>query len=176
MKNRSGRSGRKLNPLVGKTLRRAGLHRVLRGESLEGRHMMAGDVYLPYHNDLIPEDTNGDYSVSALDALLVINALNAGQTGELIGPGIGKADGPLIDVSGDNSLSALDALKIVNRLNGEGETSPLVGFTYQFLDQNGNPLPTNNAGKPQASVGQLVQLKTFIQDLRGFDAQGIFAG
>lgn len=171
MKKRSGRFGRNFSPLSGKSLRRASLHRALRGESLESRHMMAGDVYLPFHNDLIPEDANGDYTVSALDALLVINALNSGDSGELTGPGIGKADGPLVDVSGDNLLSPLDALKIVNRLNGEGETAPLVGFTYQLTDQSGNPLPNN-----RANVGQLVQLKTFIQDLRGFDAQGIFAG
>ncbi|MGN6545902.1 MAG: dockerin type I domain-containing protein, partial [Aureliella sp.] len=98
--------------------------------------MMAGDVYLPYHNDLIPEDTNQDYSISALDALVVINAINAGQLGGLSSPGVGKADGPMLDVSGDNVLSPLDALRVINRINGEGEVGDLVGFTLKLADQN----------------------------------------
>lgn len=175
MKNRSGRSGQMLKSLFCKGVQRSSLHRGLRGESLEMRHMMAGDSYLPFHNDLIPEDTNGDYNISALDALLVINAINAGQSGALSGPGIGKADGPLVDVSGDNSLSALDALRIVNRLNGEGEVGDIVGFTFELTDRNGNPLPAGGSPSSSvASVGQLVQLKAFVQDLRGFNAQGVF--
>lgn len=131
--------------------------------------MMAGDVYLPYHNDLIPEDTNQDYSVTALDALMVINAINSGQLGELSGPGTGKSDGPLLDVTGDNSLSPLDALRVINRINGEGEVGDLVGFSLQLADRNGNPLSSN-----VVSVGQTFLLRAFVQDLRGFDAQGIF--
>lgn len=134
--------------------------------------MMAGDTYLPYHNDLISEDTNQDYNVTALDALLVINAINSltpGQTGVLPTDGVGKADGPRIDVSGDNVLTALDALQVINRLNGEGEVGDLVGFTYQFTDTSGVALPNNTA-----SVGQLVQLRTSVQDLRGLSAKGVF--
>lgn len=131
--------------------------------------MMAGDVYLPYHNDLIPEDTNQDYSISALDALVVINAINAGQLGGLSSPGVGKADGPMLDVSGDNALSPLDALRVINRINGEGEVGDLVGFTLKLADQNGNDLTSN-----QVSVGQTFLLKAYVQDLRGFNAKGVF--
>ncbi len=158
-----------LNTLLGKSFRRSGLARVLRSEPLEKRHMMAGDTYLPYHNDLIAEDTNLDYNVTALDALLVINALNSGTQGALPTDGVGKADGPRIDVSGDNFLSPLDALRVINRLNGEGEVGDLVGFEYELTDIAGAPLSNNTA-----SVGQLVQLRTYVQDLRGFDAQGVF--
>ena len=61
-------------------------------------------------------DVNGDSSVSPIDALAVINALNnpvfasytrnAGNTTELLN----------LDVSGDNSLSPLDALLVINEL------------------------------------------------------------
>lgn len=169
MKNRSGRSGRMFNTLLSKSFRRSGLARVLRSEPLEKRHMMAGDSYLPYHNDLISEDTNQDYNVTALDALLVINALNAGSAGALATDGVGKTDGPRIDVSGDNHLSPLDALQVINRLNGEGEVGDIVGFEYELTNTAGTPLPNNTA-----SVGQLIQLRTYVQDLRGFDAQGVF--
>ncbi len=82
----------------------------------------------PWQNRKSSLDVNTDGSITAFDALLVINALNS--------PTIGK--GPLttprefdqlalfyLDTSGDNSLSALDALLVINKLNskpsGEGE-------------------------------------------------------
>ncbi len=70
---------------------------------------------------------------------------------------------------GDNFLSPLDALQVINHLNGEGEVGDIVGFEYELTDTSGNPLPNNTA-----SVGQLIQLRTYVQDLRGFDAQGVF--
>ncbi len=88
----------------------------------------------PWQNRTSSLDVNADGTVAALDALLVINALNS--------PTIGK--GPLstprefdqlalfyLDTSGDNELSPLDALLVLNKLNsrssGEGEllSSPL---------------------------------------------------
>ncbi len=170
MKNRSGRFGRLgLKSLFGKGASRAGLQRALRGEQLEHRHLMAGDTYLPYHNDLIPEDTNGDYNVTALDALLIINAINAGRSGPLSGPTVGKASGPAIDVSGDNILSALDALKVINRLNAEGEDAQ-VGYTLELTDKNGVLLQNNTT-----SVGTTVYLRAYVQDLRPFGiANGVY--
>ncbi len=169
MKNRAGR---KLGSIFGKVVGRSKLQRALRGEMLENRSLMAADLYLPFHNDLIPEDTNQDFTVSALDALLVINALNTGTVGELEGPDIGKANGPLLDVSGDNSLSALDALQVINRLNGEGElpdANDIVGLTFDIADKNGNVI-TNNS----VSVDQLFQLRAYARDLRGPGARGVF--
>lgn len=142
---------------------------MLRSEPLEQRHMMAADTYLPYHNDLIAEDANQDYSITAIDALLVINALNEAKTSVLPTDGVGKAEGPRIDVSGDNALTPLDALQVINRINGEGEVGDIVGFEYQLTDTSGNALPNNTA-----SVGQLVQLRTFVRDLRGLAAKGVF--
>lgn len=172
MKYRFRRLSRKLLGALIRETASSGLtaKRKLLCETLEHRQLMAADTYVPFHNHLIPEDTNRDYSVTPLDALLVINAINQGQTGQLQGPGTGQADGPMIDVSGDNYLSAIDALQIINRLNGEGESTPLVAFSYEFADANGNPLPSNNV-----STGQLFQLRTFVQDTRGFAAKGVFA-
>ncbi len=141
-------------------------------ESLEDRKLLAADlveVPFPYHNDLIAEDVSGDYNVSALDALLVINAVNNGGSGKLpdVAPGQ-KARGPMLDTSGDNNLSPIDALKVINFLNGEGETTPTARFTYQFVTTSGAPLSSNTV-----SVGDIFQLQTFVQDTRGFSAAGI---
>jgi hypothetical protein len=84
----------------------------------------------PWQNRKSSLDVNADGFISALDALLVINALNS--------PSIGR--GPLstprelnqlslfyIDTNGDNALSPLDALLVLNELEaaaGEGEAAP----------------------------------------------------
>ncbi len=72
-------------------------------ETLERRQMLAGDMTNP-GNAL---DTNGDLDISALDALVVINRLNEGVSGE----------GYFYDVSGDKFVTAVDALQIINALN-----------------------------------------------------------
>jgi len=85
----------------------------------------------PWQNRTSNFDVNADGRVTALDALLVINALNSTATGR----------GPLsvpreleqlnlfyVDTSGDNALSPLDALLVINKLTadrGEGEAAAL---------------------------------------------------
>ncbi len=85
-------------------------------------------------------DTSGDGTISALDALLVINQINvtSGQTGNklpIFNPTRPK-DFFFADVNGDANLSPLDALLIINHLNtsrsGEGEQSPI---SAQQVDQ-----------------------------------------
>jgi Dockerin type I domain/Cadherin domain/Metallo-peptidase family M12B Reprolysin-like len=79
----------------------------------------------PWQNRKSSLDVNTDGFISAVDALLVINALNS--------PSIGR--GPLntprefaqlslqyIDTSGDNELSPLDALLVLNRLNSNASS------------------------------------------------------
>jgi hypothetical protein len=87
-----------------------------------------------FANALNPYDVNQDTSVSPLDALLIINSLNAGIGGSLstkmysyTGALISLAG--LVDVNKDSVLSPIDALMVVNYLNssqaaGEGEASP----------------------------------------------------
>jgi hypothetical protein len=72
-----------------------------------------------------PTDTNNDGVVTALDAVLVINYLNA------VGPQSVPAPPAVmpnyLDVNGDGTISALDALLVIIRLNsvgsGKGEAS-----------------------------------------------------
>jgi hypothetical protein len=86
-----------------------------------------------WHNVFVSEDVNKDGFVSAIDALLVINYINAenvvggtGQLPERSEDKIGKP--PLVDVNNDGFASAIDAIRVINVLNdtddeaeGEGE-------------------------------------------------------
>jgi hypothetical protein len=68
-------------------------------------------------------DVNDDTSVSPLDALLVINELNVGQTAAARAEG--ETHSFYLDVSADGAVSPLDALLVINELNrmsdAEGE-------------------------------------------------------
>jgi hypothetical protein len=63
----------------------------------------------PTVNGANPLDTSGDGSVTALDALLVINSLNRR-------PLSGNVD-PSLDVTGDGYVTPIDALSVINHLN-----------------------------------------------------------
>ncbi|TWT92784.1 peroxidase family protein [Stieleria varia] len=69
--------------------------------------MMAGDVDSYRHNVFDAEDVNDDGVVSAIDALLVINAMHGDES-------IDKE--MFSDVNGDGRRSALDALMVINRV------------------------------------------------------------
>lgn len=77
-----------------------------------------------YTNPERREDVNGDRIVSPLDALLVINRLNAAGMTALDGVNLGAN---YLDVNADRFLSPVDALLVINCLNrdasanGEGE-------------------------------------------------------
>jgi hypothetical protein len=67
-------------------------------------------------------DVNNDGFVSPIDALLVINSLNAGGSRPLGGEG--EAGKIYFDVNSDGAISPVDALQVINTLNsgnGEGE-------------------------------------------------------
>ncbi len=73
----------------------------------------------PYHNDENPYDVDHSEDVTSLDALIVINYLNAFG----VGP-VGRGD-PVNshDVNGDRMVSALDALLIFNEINRRNNSS-----------------------------------------------------
>lgn len=81
-----------------------------------------------------PEDVNSDTSVTPIDALIIINYLNADQPRKLAGPPTGP---PFWDVHLDGFVTPLDALTVINYLNrrrtvdgegeGEGDGGSLVG-------------------------------------------------
>ena len=156
-----------------KAQRQSWLKRVLRLESLEKRQVMAADLPL-FHNDMIPWDVDGDFSVSPLDALIVINRLNTQGSSSLTGQAPTDKSS-YVDVTGDNFLSPLDALSVINALNnGEGQ-GELVEVKYQFFRVNADgtagaefddAIPEN--GQPDAiiSPGQKVIVRTSVTDLR----------
>jgi hypothetical protein len=89
--------------------------RFLRGERLEGRQLLAGDLGGYRHNIYDAEDVNDDGRVSAMDALLIINAM----TRE-----VSHDEGMFTDVNGDGRRSALDALRVINRIE-RGDVFPV---------------------------------------------------
>lgn len=93
-------------------------------EFVSGSQMITiRDSDLTWHNSNVRTDVNADNRVSPIDALLVINFLNANGSGGLP---FGSPP-PYLDVSGDNQISPVDALLVINYLNqfgsGEGEAT-----------------------------------------------------
>jgi len=80
------------------------------------------DAVSPWQNQQLPNDVNNDGSISPLDALLIINNLNAFGPRQLTPL---DATPPFLDVSGDGFVSPIDVLRIVNAIEdaigGEGE-------------------------------------------------------
>lgn len=64
-------------------------------------------------------DVNADGFITPIDALLIINFLNANGSRSVVGL---PAPPPYRDVSGDNFISALDALLVINYLNSRSRT------------------------------------------------------
>jgi hypothetical protein len=92
-----------------------------------------------FTNPQLPADVDGDQVVSPIDALLVINDLNAS------GPRVLSSNMPLdaipqyaVDVNGDGFLSPVDALQVINLLN---EVRPQSVATVDRPDATPAPLP-----------------------------------
>tara|TARA_R110002049_G_scaffold2750_2_gene21663 strand:+ start:520798 stop:523908 length:3111 start_codon:yes stop_codon:yes gene_type:complete len=77
----------------------------------------------PFHNDSFPYDVNRSGQVTAADALIIINYLNA------FGPGPVGSGNPAYgyDVNSDLYVTALDALLVLNYLNLPGNTGTVNG-------------------------------------------------
>lgn len=73
----------------------------------------------PWSNPHGRADVNGDGSVTALDALLVINRLNdySGLSPSVLGV---DGDGLFVDTNGNDAVTASDALKVINHMNVHG--------------------------------------------------------
>ncbi len=67
----------------------------------------------PSYNSFDATDVNGDGATSPLDALIVINRLNASRKGQALSSDAWMFD----DVSNDGAISPLDALLVINQLN-----------------------------------------------------------
>ncbi len=152
--------------------------RGLIAEQLEDRRLLSG-VEAPYHNTLAPLDVSRDWAISPLDALLVINALNAGGARELDPSAALAVNSPRVDTDGDNLLTPIDALRVINALNrGEGLNGDVVAFRLELQDVNGVPiaplkdsqghliLDGDNDPIYPINVGQEFRVQIYSQDLR----------
>nr|MCU0707730.1 dockerin type I domain-containing protein [Pirellula sp.] len=157
--------------------------RQLRVENLERRELMASD-FAPFHNYQMPHDVDGDFRVSPLDALIVINQLNSVGTGSLQGRTPPQGRSGLVDTDGDNALSPLDALMVINSLNtAEGELVPQAAVSYQFfllnndgtLGRNLDPNLNDSVSEAIVNKGEKFVVRTLMRDLRGASAKGIYS-
>ncbi len=166
--------------LTRKNLRRKG--RTFRPEVLEPRMMLAADVlgaldYNPFHNALNPADVNLDGYVTPVDALTVIDGLTrfgAMSIEELAASeGVGVLSRMALDGSGDGFISAKDALLVINALNdSEGQSDPVIEFSYSLTDVFGNPISNR-----QVKVGEDFRLNMFAKDIRPVAQRfGVYSG
>lgn len=173
-------------------------NRRLLTEMLEQRQLLAGDIgpwldaepsvkdvndYAVAQNYWNKYDVNNDGHVTALDALHVINYMNANPEGEPTGAirdGVG-----FVDVNGDNVVTALDSLQVINRLNrAEGAPDYDVRFelTPRNLDdsliaQDGTYTTDTGATGVRYTVDkdEIFKLEVAVQDDRGrFNSFGVF--
>lgn len=97
-------------------------------------------------------DVNADESMSAIDALLVINDLN--RTGSRQLPLYSdKGADVFFDVSGDSFVSAVDPLLVINRLNGSTSELPQPESEVRYVQEHaairlGNAIIENVIGSP----------------------------
>lgn len=105
----------------------------------------------PWRNAVEPLDVNNSQTVTALDALIIINRLNVSGAEELPPPTGTQSPPPFYDCNGDNEVAPVDALQIINALNadsmvaaGEGEGSQAVRLLTAAVAgvAAASPLPT----------------------------------
>ena len=78
----------------------------------------------PWRNPRDPLDVNDDFLVDGLDALILINRINAGMGGPLPSPS-GSAPPPFLDPTGDDRLDGADVIRIINELNRQAAANML---------------------------------------------------
>jgi peroxiredoxin Q/BCP len=102
--------------------------RRLIAEPLEQRFLCASD----WQNASLPLDVNRSGSVEPVDALVVINNINANGM-RALGSKPADYDGPLLDTNGDGSVSAMDVLLVINSFNrpAVGQLAPNVRLPNQ---------------------------------------------
>ncbi len=164
-----------------KSAKQGWVKRMLRLEALEQRQLMAADI-MPFHNSLVAADVNGDFSISPLDALVVINRLNTQGSGTLAGQAPTDANS-FVDSDNDNSLSPLDALVVINAINNGEGVGELAQIRYKFFSVNADGTagaeladPNPNDLIPEATIGtgDRVIVRTQMLDLRALP-QGVFS-
>ena len=99
-------------------------------------------VLHPWQNPVDPLNVDALGNVSAFDVLLLINAINRGDGGDLSNRV--RTDEPYYDVNGDDMLSPLDALAVINAINrvenGEGEEANQAALEVQAVRSIGRSI------------------------------------
>ena len=109
-------------------------------QALEPRVVFAGDSS-PLHNELFGSDVDGDFKLTPIDALLVINHINSGSprsVNDLVSENAiaAQSSAMWLDVDGDFFITPLDALSVIQSVNrGEG-IGELVQVKYEFYATN----------------------------------------
>ena len=119
---------------------RKAFQRKLRTEFLESRQLMAADTM--EHNVFDAEDVNDDGQCSPLDALLVIQELNAKSSAASSSAGLAKGTLFFPDVNNDGRRSPADALQVINRLN---QRNPRPGTNDPSIAKNVIPSTTSES-------------------------------
>lgn len=141
-------------------------------QTLESRRLLAADAaMLEEVSEIVAADVNADGSVTALDALEIINELNASEiapVGESVSQ---RVDAILdrLDVDGDGRLSAVDALRVINRINSDDvdlvdsvlRSLPAIGsgFVEDFADAIANEVTTPIRESVRGLIDQLNVLR-----------------
>jgi len=82
------------------------------------------DNVVPWQSPVHPHDVNNDGFITPLDALIVINYLNANGSQQLPVPPVAPDEPPpFLDCTGDGNVTPLDALHVINDLNSSGPRS-----------------------------------------------------
>jgi uncharacterized protein YkwD len=97
----------------------------------------------PWTNSRNAVDVNGDNLVTGLDALLIINEINANAARQLPTTGDIRGLFGFLDTSGNGFISGLDVLQVVNAINnaasnnlvGEGENLATTRIQDEALEQ-----------------------------------------
>ncbi|TWU03249.1 pre-peptidase C-terminal domain-containing protein [Neorhodopirellula pilleata] len=115
----------------------------------------------PFQSSRQNEDVNDSGAVTPLDALLIINMLNAnGGSIDLTNIPVGLVLPPFPDVDGNGTINAIDALRVINYLNTT--TSPGVD-------------PTNPAGEPMAAGEPLDTSESIVASVYQSVGNGVMA-
>lgn len=103
-------------------------------EQLESRQLLASD----WQNLALIRDVDRSGLVTSLDALIVINEINASGI-RVLEPRPVTSTEPHCDVNGDGSLTPLDVLSVINAINALENRQPLVvGGLTPDSDPNSN--------------------------------------
>ncbi|WP_372716472.1 dockerin type I domain-containing protein [Novipirellula sp.] len=99
----------------------------------------------PWHHSDAPFDVNHDGKISALDALVIVNALQRSPSSPRL-PRFRDAGSPYLDVNRDGYGTALDALEVINQMGRQRQVaSPLRSaeqpLQYGWIDEDDDSDP-----------------------------------